>query len=88
MIGSYYAMTSDMYRPPPAATPGWQFGPVPGWGTNPYRAGPKRVGVGCSRCAMGQDNGNGGLGGLGIVAAGIGIGIVLWMAMRSPLAGT
>jgi hypothetical protein len=37
---------------------------------------------------MGQDNGNGGLGGLGIVAAGIGIGIVLWMAMRSPLAGT
>jgi len=49
-------MDSSMYRPPPAATPGWQFAPVPGWGTNPLRAGPERVGVGCLPCALGQEN--------------------------------
>jgi hypothetical protein len=46
MLGSYYAVPPDMYQPPPPATPGWQQAPVPGWGTNPMRAGPKRVGVG------------------------------------------
>jgi hypothetical protein len=82
---SYYQMTQDMYGAPPAATVGWQFGPVPGWGTNPLRAGPKRVGVGCRTCGVGQDD-NGGLGGLGIVVAGVAIGAILLMAMRSPLA--
>jgi len=43
---SLYTVTDDMYREGPAGTPGWQHAPVPGWGTNPYRAGPRRVGVG------------------------------------------
>lgn len=43
---SYYGMDSAMYQQLPPATPGWQFAPVPGWGTNPLRAGPERVGVG------------------------------------------
>jgi hypothetical protein len=46
MIGSYYNVTPAMYRPPPPGTPGWQRAPVPGWGVNPWRAGPPRVGVG------------------------------------------
>lgn len=46
MLGSYYNMPIDFYRPPPAGTPGWQEAPVPGWGINPLRAGPRRVGVG------------------------------------------
>jgi hypothetical protein len=51
-LSSYYAVTPQMYNPPPAATPGWDQAPVPGWGTNPFRAGPERVGVnGCSSCA-------------------------------------
>jgi hypothetical protein len=57
MLGSYYAVTPDMYQPPPPATPGWQQAPVPGWGTNPMRAGPKRVGVGggCRGCGQAAD---------------------------------
>lgn len=43
---SYYGVTMDMYRTPNAGTPGWNLAPVPGWGTNPLRAGPARVGVG------------------------------------------
>lgn len=43
---SYYDMPADVYHELPAGTPGWQFAPVPGWGTNPLRAGPRRVGVG------------------------------------------
>ena len=34
------------YEQLPPALPGWQDAPVPGWGMNPYRAGPSRVGVG------------------------------------------
>lgn len=34
------------YQELPAALPGWQDAPVPGWGTNPLRAGLPRVGVG------------------------------------------
>jgi hypothetical protein len=49
---SYYAMDRAMYQNTPAGTPGWQQGPVPGWGINPYRAGPARVGVGCASCAV------------------------------------
>lgn len=39
-VGSYFEMTQSMYQPPPAANPGWAIAPVPGWGTNPLRAGP------------------------------------------------
>jgi hypothetical protein len=52
MLGSYYEMTDDMYRTQPAGTPGWQMAPVPGWGINPLRAGPQRVGVGCASCQV------------------------------------
>jgi len=45
---SYYGVTMDMYRVPDAGTPGWNLAPVPGWGANPLRAGPPRVGVGCA----------------------------------------
>jgi len=45
---SYYGVSNDMYQVPPAGTPGWNLAPVPGWGTNPLRAGPPRIGVGCS----------------------------------------
>jgi len=49
---SYYdTPESQYYVMPPAGTPGWQFAPVPGWGINPLRAGPARVGVGCLPCA-------------------------------------
>jgi len=55
--GSYYQVTPDMYQPPPVATPGWQQAPVPGWGTNPYRAGPRRLAVeGCSSCGEAADD--------------------------------
>lgn len=33
--------SSNWYQPPPAGTPGWQLAPVPGWGANPRRSGPK-----------------------------------------------
>lgn len=39
-VGTYFEMTPSMYQPPPAANPGWAIAPVPGWGTNPLRAGP------------------------------------------------
>lgn len=39
-LGSYFEVTPNMYQPPPAANPGWQIAPVPGWGTNPDRSGP------------------------------------------------
>lgn len=42
---SMYRMSKSMYRPLPAGTPGWWMAPVPGWGINPLRAGPARVGV-------------------------------------------
>jgi hypothetical protein len=43
---SYYDIPDDWYHEAPAGTPGWQFAPVPGWGKNPLRAGPYRVGIG------------------------------------------
>jgi hypothetical protein len=48
---SYYALPNDglsagYYQQLPEVTPLWQEAPVPGWGTNPMRAGPSRVGVG------------------------------------------
>ncbi len=46
MLGSYYNMPDSFYQPPSAGTPMWQEAPVPGWGVNPMRAGPPRVGVG------------------------------------------
>lgn len=45
-VGSFYDVPQNDYHELPSGTPGWQFAPVPGWGTNPYRAGPRRVGVG------------------------------------------
>lgn len=48
---SYYQMPNNglsagYYQQLPVATPLWQEAPVPGWGVNPLRAGPARVGVG------------------------------------------
>jgi hypothetical protein len=43
---SLYHVPDSFYRMLPEGTPGWQFAPVPGWGANPLRAGPPRVGVG------------------------------------------
>jgi hypothetical protein len=51
MLGSYYQVPQSFYRDIPAETPGWQNAPVPGWGINPLRSGPRRVGVGgCVGC--------------------------------------
>jgi len=38
------------------ATPGWQNAPVPGWGINPLRAGPPRVGIGLGQSIPGEDD--------------------------------
>jgi hypothetical protein len=46
MLGSYYKTPSSFYEELPAETPFWQQAPVPGWGKNPMRAGPRRVGIG------------------------------------------
>jgi len=43
---SYYDVVPSDYHEAPAGTPGWADAPVPGWGINPFRAGPVRVGVG------------------------------------------
>ncbi len=64
---SYYQMPNNglsagYYQQLPAATPLWQEAPVPGWGTNPLRAGPPRVGVGayaspaCGPCGAYSDD--------------------------------
>lgn len=37
---SYYELPDNAWQVLPAGTPGWQFAPVPGWGMNPFRAGP------------------------------------------------
>lgn len=39
-VGSYETVPESMYQPPWSGTPGWSLAPVPGWGTNPERAGP------------------------------------------------
>jgi hypothetical protein len=43
---SYWNIPPSDYFEAPAGTPGWQMAPVPGWGINPLRAGPYRVGIG------------------------------------------
>lgn len=43
---SYWNVPDADYHELPVATPGWQDAPVPGWGINPFRAGPRRVGLG------------------------------------------
>lgn len=45
---SYWKLPHSDYVMPAEGTPGWQFAEVPGWGINPYRAGPLRVGVGAA----------------------------------------
>lgn len=47
-VGSFFDVPMADYHEKASGTPGWQFAPVPGWGTNPYRAGPARVGVGAA----------------------------------------
>jgi hypothetical protein len=42
---SMYNIVPSDYFEGPAGTPGWADAPVPGWGINPFRAGPVRVGV-------------------------------------------
>lgn len=49
---SYYNLIPADYQPPHPGTPGGQLAPVPGWGMNPLRAGPKWLaanGLGSSR---------------------------------------
>lgn len=66
---SYYQMPNNglsagYYQQLPVATPLWQEAPVPGWGVNPLRAGPRRVGVGayatpvpgCGSCGAYSDD--------------------------------
>ena len=43
---SYWNVPDSDYHELPVATPGWSTAPVPGWGINPLRAGPRRVGMG------------------------------------------
>jgi hypothetical protein len=43
---SYWNVPDADYHELAVATPGWQDAPVPGWGINPLRAGPRRVGIG------------------------------------------
>jgi len=48
---SYYTLPNNglsksYYQQWEPGTPGWQSAPVPGWGMNPLRAGPRRIGVG------------------------------------------
>lgn len=55
---SYYIMPNNglsagYYQQLPVATPLWQEAPVPGWGVNPLRAGPPRVGVGAYATPVG-----------------------------------
>lgn len=81
--GSYYMMDRAMYQPPPPATPGWQQAPVPGWGMNPFRAGPPRVGVGCAACAagVGQDDAPNSISAKGVllgVIVGLAVGYFVW----------
>lgn len=45
---SYVNVMQQEYHEGPAGTPGWQDAPVPGWGINPDRSGPRRVGVGAA----------------------------------------
>jgi len=40
---SYYNMNASAYRLPPPGTPGWELAPVPGWGMNPERSGPRMI---------------------------------------------
>lgn len=43
---SFWNVPDSDYVELAVATPGWQNAPVPGWGINPLRAGPMRVGIG------------------------------------------
>jgi len=43
---SFWNVPDADYHELAVATPGWQEAPVPGWGINPLRAGPMRVGIG------------------------------------------
>ena len=51
---SFYNVVPSDYHEGPAGTPGWADAPVPGWGINPFRAGPVRVGVGMFGLGLGQ----------------------------------
>jgi hypothetical protein len=51
---AYWMVPDSDYHELHVATPGWQNAPVPGWGINPLRAGPRRVGV--SGGIPGEDN--------------------------------
>jgi hypothetical protein len=63
---SFWNVPDADYHEIPVATPGWQNAPVPGWGINPMRAGPARVGVGYLDSCVRGVGGLGGLGGGGI----------------------
>ena len=43
---SYYRMDDGGYAMVDPGTPLWWNAPVPSWGSNPYAAGPSRVGIG------------------------------------------
>jgi hypothetical protein len=53
---SFWNVPDSDYVELAVATPGWQTAPVPGWGINPLRAGPMRVGIGLGQSIPGEDD--------------------------------
>lgn len=53
---SFWNVPDADYHELAVATPGWQHAPVPGWGINPLRAGPRRVGVGLAGGIPGEND--------------------------------
>jgi hypothetical protein len=53
---SFWNVPDADYHELAVATPGWQNAPVPGWGINPLRAGPMRVGIGLGQSIPGEDD--------------------------------
>lgn len=56
-MGSYWNVPDSDYHELPVGTPGWQDAPVPGWGINPLRAGPMRVGIGALEGGIWDEDG-------------------------------
>ena len=81
---SLYTVPKSFYHEMDAGTPGWQFAPVPGWGINPYRAGPARIGVGAAGDQYNETTwGHVALVAAGALVLGVGFGVVYGRRSRS-----